>query len=310
MSFSAEAFIGKAHTYVERGLDAESDALKAWWLHFAVEPMLRAMVASIHPVLIADPRSVEALLMAAGKGGSDAALVKSRGLKELIELALRLDSFTPELKEAASRLVVRRNAECHGANAAIEELEEGEWMPDFLMLASAFCDECDIELRDFVGSGYAETAAELAKETVADAEAEVAKLIAAARKSPAPDGEHLDWGRMVKGTKGDARWPVKCPACEASAMMSGSRVHVAEPRFDGDELSQQTTLAGRNFACPECGLRLQGTAQLVAAGLKATTTTYDWIDPYEALGLDPVEEASSRGLHVIDPDEGHPYEDE
>ena len=115
---------------------------------------------------------------------------------------------------------------------------------------------------------------------------------------------------MAEMNSGEVRWRVKCPACEKQGLTSGGRVHVAEARFDGDELSQQVTVAGRHFACQHCGLELEGTAQLVAAGLKATTTTYDWLDPYEALGLDPVEEASSRGLYVVDPDEGHPYEDE
>jgi hypothetical protein len=309
MSWSTEALIGKAQLYVERGLDAKDDALKAWWFHFAVEPMLRAMVATIHPVLLADPRSVEALLAAAGDKESESAVVRARGMKELIELALRLDSFSPELKVAASRLVVRRNAECHGASAAFEDLEEEEWMPDFLMLASAFCEECDLELVDFVGAGYAETATELVEKTVAEAEAEVAKLIATAKKRPVGDGEVPEW-TMAEMTSGEVRWRVKCPACEKQGLMSGGRVHVAEARFDGDELSRQVTVAGRHFDCPHCQLELQGTAQLVAAGLKATTTTYDWLDPYEALGLDPVEEASSRGHYIVDPDEGNPYEDE
>jgi hypothetical protein len=309
MSWSSEKFIGKANLYVERGLATDDDAMKAWWFHFAVEPMLRAMVATIHPVLLADPRSVEALLAAVGEEDGESALVRTRGVKELIELSLRLDSVDPELKESASRLIVRRNVECHGPTAAFENLGEGEWMPDFLMLAGAFCAECGLELADLVGAGYAETAAELTEKTVAEAEAEVAKLIAAAKKDPKPDGESPVW-TMVEMTSGEVRWVVGCPACEQQGVTSGSRVHVGEARFDGDELSQQVTVAGRRFECSHCGLKLAGTAQLVAAGLPATTTTHDWLDPYEALGLDPVEEASSRGLYVIDPEEGPEYEDE
>jgi hypothetical protein len=309
MSWSAEAFVGKAMLYVQRGLQAEDEALKAWWFHFAVEPMLRAMVATIHPVLLAEPRSVEALLAAVGDEDGQSALVRTRGVKELIDLSLRLDSFSPELKDGASRLVVRRNVECHGPAAAFEDIAEGEWMPDFLLLACAFCEECGLELANLVGDGYAETAAELAEKTVSEAEAEVAKLIAAARKDPKPDGELAD-KTMAKMTFGDVRWRVECPACEQQGDMSGNRVHVAEARFDGDGLSQQVTVAGRRFGCPHCGLQLVGTAQLVAAELPATTTKYDWLDPYEALGLDPIEEASSRGLHVIDPSAGPEYEDE
>lgn len=83
--------------------------------------------------------------------------------------------------------------------------------------------------------------------------------------------------------------------------MSGARVHVASPRFDGDELSQLVTIAGRTFLCAQCALELRGRDQLAAAGMPATVRTSDQLDPYDTLNLDPAEEAEARGLHVVDP---------
>jgi hypothetical protein len=309
MSWTTDEFVGKARLYVERGLEAEEPAEKAWWFHFAIEPMIRAMISTLHPVILADPRSVESLLAAVGETEADSAVIRTRGLAEITEYSTRFASVTVEVKDAAVRLIVRRNAECHGPTAEFENLGEERWMPDFLMLAAAFCKQCGLELKSFVGNGYAEQAEELEKQTVAEAEAEVAKLIAEAKKRPVEEVE-ASTITMIEKTSGEVQWAVDCPACGKRGKMAGMRVHVGAARFDGDELSQPVSIAGRSFACPYCGLKLQGTAQLVAAELPVATTTYDYVDPFEALQIDVVEEANNQGLHVIDPHEGPEYEDE
>ncbi len=310
MSWTTDEFVGKARLYVERGLEAEEPAVKAWWFHFAVEPMIRAMVSTVHPVVLADPRSIESLLAAVGETETDSAVIRTRGLAEITEYSTRLEPVTVEVKDAAVRLIVRRNAECHGPTAEFEDLGEERWMPDFLILAAAFCKQCGRELESFVGNGYAEQAEELEKQTITEAEAEVAKLIAEAKKRPLEKVE-VSMITMVEKTSGEVLWAVDCPACEKRGEMAGMRVHVGAARFDGDELSQPVSVAGRSFACPHCGLKLQGTAQLVAAELPASMTTHDYVDPFEALHIDVVEEANNQGLQVIDASyEGQEYEDE
>lgn len=308
MTWSADTYIAKARCYVERGLETTDDAMRAWWFHFSIEPLLRAAVSTIHPVLLADPRSTESLLSAVGPDAATDAVVRSRSINEVLELALRLKSFQGEVKEAAARLLLRRNAECHGPVAAFQDLQEDAWMPDFLLVASASCVATGVDLAGLVGPGYAAQAAELAATIGAEVEATVKRLLAEARKRERVDVPPLSW-TMVERVDGNVLWVVRCPACDGQGQMSGARVHVGSPRFDGDELSEPVTVAGRRFLCAQCGLELKGRAQLFAAGLPATIRTSDHLDPYEILNLDLAEEAEARGLHIIDPDDFE-YRDE
>jgi hypothetical protein len=308
MTWSAETYIAKARCYVERGLEATDDSLRAWWFHFAVEPLLRAVVSKVHPALLADSRSVDSLLAAVGADLTPDAVVRSRPINEVLELAVRLRSFQTEVKEAAARLLLRRNVECHGPEAAFPGVPEDAWMPDFLMVAAACCSAADVDLAGLVGEGYTTHARELAASARADVERVVTALIAAARRREAVDVPATGW-TMAERVDGNVIWVVTCPACGGQGQMSGSRVHVGSPRFDGDELSQPVTVAGRRFSCARCGLELKGRAQLSAAGLPATVRTSDHLDPYEVLNIDLAEEAEARGLHVVDPADFE-YQDE
>lgn len=308
MTWSPETYIAKARCYVERGLEAMDDSQRAWWFHFAVEPLLRAVVSKAHPALLADSRSVDSLLSAVGVDLTPDAVVRSRPINEVLDLAVRLSSFRPEVKDAAARLLLRRNVECHGPEAAFPSLHEDAWMPDFLMVASACCLATDIDLAGLIGEGYATHAKELAASARADVEQTVTALVSAARMRQLTEAPAKGW-TMMERRDGNVIWVVKCPACGDEAHMSGSRVHVGSPRFDGEDLSQPVTVAGRRFACTRCGLELTGRAQLSAAGLPATIRTSDYVDPFEVLNIDVAAEAEARGLHVVDPSDFE-YQDE
>jgi hypothetical protein len=96
------AFLIKASRYVERGM-AEDHASEqhAYWLHFSVEPLLRAAVAHAHPALLADPRSNESLLAALGVGGyNEPTAFRSRPSSALVKL---LGTWTPSGLAPTSR---------------------------------------------------------------------------------------------------------------------------------------------------------------------------------------------------------------
>lgn len=301
MTWSETLYLGKAKTYIERGLEAEDEAVRAWWIHFSIEPLIRAAVASVHPALLADPRHVDSLLLAVGVTEHADTITRSRGLKELVEIAQQISILDGEAGRCAARLLLRRNEECHGPAAALESVRDSEWLPDFLRVAASCAATLSIELGAIVGQGYAAHARDLAEQSRADTEATVQRLIAEARKRDKLDPPPSAGWSLVEQSSGEVFWVQTCPACGAEGQMEGARVHVGGPRFDGEELTRPVTVAARRFSCPTCRLELTGQLQLSAAGLPATTRHSDWVDPYDALQLDPAEEAEARGLQVIDP---------
>ena len=308
MAWSSEAFIAKARCYIERGLEATDETVRAWWFHFAVEPLVRATVAAIHPALLADPRHVDSLLSAVSTEEAIDEVVRSRAITDVLELATRAPSFHIEVKEAAARLILRRNVECHGPTAAFANQPEDTWMPDFLRVAGACCTATRVDLASLVGQGYASQASDLADAVQKEVRAEVLKLLAEAKTRDKKDAPSPDWN-LIEKTDGTVVWVVACPACGEKGQMSGARVYVAAARFDGDQLSHPVTIAGRRFSCAHCGLELKGRAHLAAAGLPATIRTSEALDPYETLDLDPAEVLLAQGLQVIDPSDFE-YQDE
>src|SRR4051794_14551444 len=105
------AFLGKAARYIERGVAEPPDSEQhAYWLHFAIEPLLRAAISDVHPALLADPRFDTSLMVALGASIPGETAFRSRQSGALVKLLGLLDPkrFGPDFARRITVFLDRR----------------------------------------------------------------------------------------------------------------------------------------------------------------------------------------------------------
>lgn len=300
---TSRAFIAKARRYVDRGMDEPHGSEEhAYWLHFAVEPLLRAAVAHAHPALLADPRSDTTMLTVLGViAPEEPAAMRSRSASSLVKLLAAVDArqFDAAFAQRISTFLDRRNAEAHAEAAAMTSVASG-WRDDFLRVAKALCDFAGIQPDAVLGNGLAEMAESLSERDQAAVVAEFQRLLAEAKARDVPKVEP---SAFTEATYRDGRVSraVECPACANQAYLTGWPIRRSDPVLVDGELARRVAVATRRFDCPQCELALSDRQLVVAAGLDDVFETTEPVDPYEALTLDPAEEVERMGLVVVDP---------
>ena len=302
------AFLGKATRYIERGVaePAESEQ-HAYWLHYAIEPLLRAAVAHVHPVLLADPRSDDSVLAALGASPHQAT-IRSRPSSGLVKLLGLLDPqrFGPDFARRVNAFIDRRNIESHAEAAALEGLVG--WRDEFLRLATVLCDFIGADPPLVLGDGLAAIAARLSARDDTAIKKQVNRLLseAQARGVGAIANSGLTEVQYANGTVLRA---FPCPACRNEAYVTGWRVTKSDPLVQGGNLVRRVTVASDSFKCDHCELHLPERPMLVVAGLPDLFETTEAVDPFDALTLDAAEEVERMGLVVVDPDWEPDYDD-
>jgi len=314
------ALEAKARLYVGRGLEHSRESSRfAFWFHLAIEPLARAAIAQIHPVLLADGKAGNpAASQAAALGVDVAEPFRSAGLHHVLNLCGRvLQPFTGEEQAAAQRLAERRNTEMHTGDAVFEDLALSDWYTDFARVAVALSAATGRELRDFLGREEAAIArAELIEEDRA-VTAQVKQAIGRANHRVAAwaDAERTHRESAVRAI-GSSLGPYgrehTCPACGTAAVVRGDVAARGSTRLEPDtnELYETLVVVPTVFRCPLCELQLDGRAELRAGRVGDPFTVAAEVDPVEFHGIDVADEAQRAGLYVVDPADEMGYQDE
>jgi hypothetical protein len=275
-----DGLIGKARVYFERAdaVDEADDDAFAVWLLLGLEFLLRAPLAKVSPMLLADP-SGEALLHAAGyPGGPDAKEPKSVQVTTvIIRLRRIIEAFTAARENDATVLTALRNRELHTSEAALAGYDIALWLPRFTRVAEVICAHLGLDATEVVGKEVMNHGRALVDAENKKLAHEVATRIAAAKAfiGQLTDTEmHGRWA-AAQDSRQYSAVEVICPACGYDVALDLEPVRTTNERFEDGEILRDVILVARGLHCPVCGLKLTSTAEISVAGLPQQHTRTD-----------------------------------
>jgi hypothetical protein len=269
--FDYEQFLAKARLYFSRASEAEeSSEEQAIWLVLGLEFLLRAPLARVHATLLALPEG-DSILHAAG-------IERARGLprsiptKSVIDRLTKIDpNFGEDRGKDAAFLTELRNEELHSSRATFASTGYSLWMPKFLGVVEAICAHLDLDVKSFLDGDLVQ-AAEAYKAT-ADAQTQglVKQLSMAARTlfEGLKDTEISTRAELPSPIPAAIR--AACPVCnQQSAWLSLSAGRTTVPKYaeDQQEIHYKIVHVVNSLHCTVCNLTLEGTAQIIAAGIE------------------------------------------
>jgi len=301
MSWERDPLWAKARLFFERAFDESRDAPTfGLWCSLGFELLGRAALASISPTLLAEPDRDHKNLLHALNRGSERTPRKSIAAAQVFALCQTLfPDFGDEEYKIALALTSRRNEELHSGGAGFAEYQASQWLAGFYRACKVLCTAMGESLAGLFGEDEAGVANEALIENLKDVRQRVLKSIAshrtvfqdrskeerdAAARSAAEQGSHLATRRYHR---------VCCPACECVALVQGrafGKEHVSHE--DGDIVVRQA-VAPTGCACSACGLKLNGYAELEAAGLGGHYQRRTTYLPSEYFGLIAPEDLDS-----------------
>lgn len=267
-----DGLIGKARVYFERAecvAKADDDAF-AVWLLLGLEFLLRAPLAKVNPMLLADPNG-DALLHAAGfPGGPDAKEPKSIQIATVISRLRRIiEAFTADRENDATILTALRNRELHTSEAVLASTDIALWLPRFTRVAEVICTHLGLDATDVVGKEVMNQGRALVDAENKKLAHEIATRTSAAKAFAGQLSEtevHARW----EAARESRRYPsvlVDCPACGHEVALDLEVVRTTNERLHEGEILCDIILVARALNCPVCGLVLASTAEVSTAGL-------------------------------------------
>jgi len=293
MSWERDPLWAKARLYCERAFEqSREDPQFGLWCSLALELLARAALASISPTLLAESDKDHRYLLHALNRGSETVLRRSIGAVRVFALCRALfDEFTEDEYKVAVALANRRNDELHSGSAAFDEYPPRHWLTGFYRVCSVLTGTLGETLNSLFGPDEARVAEQILSEVQTQVRQRVEREIVsrraafearpeadrqAAAESAEREGLHLAQERHHR---------VKCPACGSVGTVKGEAFGPERISHEEDSIVVRQSVSPRVFACPACGLQLQGYAELEAAHLGGVYTRSSSFSPEDYYGL-------------------------
>lgn len=289
MSWDKDSLLTKSKIFFEKASQEDKEQIFfGLFCAMGLEVLARAAVSKVSPTLLAEPDKEQQNLLHALDLASAKGQRKSIGTAQVLNLCrILIIEFTDENLKAASAIINRRNEEVHTGSAAFIEYKTHQWVEGFY--------KCCKVLAEFLGetleSLFDEEEAKMAQVIIAGTEAKVLEkvksLIAAHAKvfESKDDAERAELkaeaekqGELLSHSK---HHRVECPACKSVATVQGDVYGKDQIENAEDEIIVRQNVIPTKFACPACGLKLNGYRELVVSGLGAHFTHRTHFTPAE-----------------------------
>ena len=307
--FDFEGLVAKAALYFQRASVAGNEDERALWQLLGFEFAMRAPLARVSPALLAS-HDGDGILHAVGV---PVPVQKVTSITSSLVLA-RLEKVIPDLgsdrSKGAQRVLGVRNAELHSSEAAVASTDRQEWLPPMLDVLEVVAAHLDLELTALMPQEQIDEASAYRETARNEVRGKVQQKLGKAREfvtglSP----EEVTQRQAATKSPGNV---AECPACTRKALeRTFGPARTEKSTFDEDsgEIVYEWKQIVASAQCTVCGLALDSTAEVMAAGVQRaydfTTSESRYEGWEEAIPMSEIEELI--GHHEYD---GPEYMDE
>lgn len=297
--FDFEGLVAKAVLYFQRASDASNEDERAVWQLLGFEFAIRAPLARVSPALLAS-HDGDGILHAVGV---PVPVQKVTSITSSLVLA-RLERVIPDLgsdrSKGAQRVLGVRNAELHSSEAAVASTDRQEWLPPMLDVLEVVVAHLELELTALLPQEQIDEAAAYRETARNEVRGRVQQKLGKAKEFVAGlSPEEVSQRQAATTPAGSA---AECPACANKSLVRAfGPARTEKSTFDEDsgEIIYEWTQIVISAKCSVCGLALDSTAEVMAAGVQRaydfTTSESRYEGWEEAIPMSEIEELVGHG---------------
>ena len=269
-----------------------------FWSSLTLEMLIRASLANISPVLVADRRDWNNTLYAIGIAPNQQKFIsKSANISELLKLSENVFSkFTREMLSFSITHIQRRNSELHSGELPFENLDSSKWLPMFYSICGVLVTEIGESLETLFGKEMAVEINALIHALKDESAKSVRSLIQAHKtiwdEKSAEERIKLSKQAETLSTRQHGH-RVECPSCNSIALIYGVSTGPPTTIINDDSIVEKQTMLPSSFKCIACGLKILGYSKLAACNLGDTYVSTSYYDAIDYFGIDIEEEFRS-----------------
>lgn len=299
MSWDNDSLWTKSRVYFQRAFNEERNSdVFGLWCAMGLELLSRSAISFISPCLLAEPDKEQRNLLAALGLNTKVSQTRSISTTQVLKLCKELiTDFNDTEYAIALTLAGRRNEEVHTGTAAFVEYKQQQWIGEFYKCCSVLSLAQDRSLEELFGDDEAAAAQSIIIELDKQVKKQVLDQIQAyAKVFNDKTPEDRDALKVLAQQKGEMLAHTKhhkviCPACSCIATVHGNEFGKLQIENTGEEIITRRSVIPNSFSCSGCGLKLNGYAQLVAAGVADHYTNrthytpeeyYELVDPNDS----------------------------